>query len=737
MGGLAEAADQARARFSLDDVVPNPDVERIIRKYESRLGGQVQLEGLELPSDEVFSREYITFREEALSAGVSFYERTAASASRLFRVRLSPEDQESLQQSITLAHLNLEPGMAASFAALIAFLSLFSSLILGLLLFLLQQKVTLSVLLLPALLLISGLSLYRPLLNIPHTLAAKWRLKAGNQMVLCILYVVMYMRHTSNLEHAIKFATEHIGNPLALDLRKVFWDVEIGYYATIKESLDRYLLTWREWNMEFVEAFHLIESSLYEPSEPRRLERLEKALSVIIEGTYEKMLHFAHGLKNPITILHMLGIILPILGLIILPLAGLAVGIPWWWLAFLYNIFLPFIVYYFGTRILSARPTGYGGRNLLEEDPLYAQYGTSSLSPMVPAMLIFLLMVPFGFLPLILHATNPAFEQSLGTFGLFLDYRTSSGIEYGPFGLGAGILSLFIVLGIAFAIATYQRLRTKRLILIRERTQRLESEFSSALFQLGNRIGDGLPAEIAFGKVAENLRGTPAGLFFGQVNRNIRQGGMSIQDAIFDRQQGALFSFPSTLIESSMKVLVESARKSPQVVAQSLISISEYMERIHSVNERLQDLLADITSSMKGQITFLTPMIAGVVVGIGTMITTILGKLSTQISGLQATGGGEEVGFNLQQLVGILPPDRLIPPFYFQMVVGLYVVEIVILLTILSNTIENGFDKLTEKSRLSKNLYSSVLLYVLIAFAVMVAFSFLAGIVSNVGGLGS
>src|SRR3989338_7963362 len=105
MGGLAEAADQARARFSLDDVVPNPDVERIIRKYESRLGGQVQLEGLELPSDEVFSREYITFREEALSAGASFYERTAASASRLFRVRLSPEDQESLQQSITLAHL--------------------------------------------------------------------------------------------------------------------------------------------------------------------------------------------------------------------------------------------------------------------------------------------------------------------------------------------------------------------------------------------------------------------------------------------------------------------------------------------------------------------------------------------------------------------------------------------------------------------------------------------------------
>ena len=37
----------------------------------------------------------------------------------------------------------------------------------------------------------------------------------------------------------------------------------------------------------------------------------------MIEGTYEKMLHFAHNVKSPITVLHMLGVILPILGLII------------------------------------------------------------------------------------------------------------------------------------------------------------------------------------------------------------------------------------------------------------------------------------------------------------------------------------------------------------------------------------------------------------------------------------
>src|SRR3990167_4667671 len=93
-----------------------------------------------------------------------------------------------------------------------------------------------------------------------------------------------------------------------------------GAYETIKDSLENYLKTWEKWNREFIEAFHLIESSLYEPSESRRLDSLDKALSVMLSETYEKMLHYAHNLQSPVTMLHMLGVILPILGLVILPM---------------------------------------------------------------------------------------------------------------------------------------------------------------------------------------------------------------------------------------------------------------------------------------------------------------------------------------------------------------------------------------------------------------------------------
>src|SRR3989344_1182007 len=111
-------------------------------------------------------------------------------------------------------------------------------------------------------------------------------------MVPAILYIVIYMKHTSNFEKAVSFASEHLQPPLALDFKKIFWDVEVGRFSTIKASIDNYLESWKDYSMEFIEAFHLIESSLFEPSEDRRIEVLEKSLQVILDGVYDKMLKY-------------------------------------------------------------------------------------------------------------------------------------------------------------------------------------------------------------------------------------------------------------------------------------------------------------------------------------------------------------------------------------------------------------------------------------------------------------
>ena len=68
-----------------------------------------------------------------------------------------------------------------------------------------------------------------------------------------------------------------------------------------------------------------------------------------------------------------------------------------------------------------------------------------------------------------------------------------------------------------------------------------------------------------------------------------------------------------------------------------------------------------------------------------------------------------------------------IPTYYLQIVVGLYVVQIIYILTILTNGIENGDDKLAERYSLGQNLIKSTVLYAGVATAIILIFNILAG----------
>ena len=703
----------------------------IYKKHlEKELGAK-----LEEPSTKSTTKEYKEFKAEFLPKQLTLYEKLCNLSERLLKIKPDAKKAEILQEAIDITHLEISPAGALSFSFLIP---LIGAVIGSLLAFLIFQSAFFVFLFV-----IGALSMIKPLAKVPEFIANNWRLKASNQMVLCIFYVVTYMRHTSNLEKAIEFASQHLAPPLSLDLKKVLWDVETEKYSSAKESLDIYLDTWKKWNLEFIESFHLIESSLYEGDEARRLNALDKALDVILDETYEKMLHYAHNLQNPITMLHMLGIILPILGLVILPLVvSFMENVRWYHLAVIYNVILTVVVYYLGKNILSRRPTGYGDTDIAEENPELKKYRNIlikignqevQITPLIVSVIVGVALFLIGLSPLLLHAIGvPDFgvggedlTTSCKQKYCFMEYRTSpkSGQEIGPYGLGAAIASLFIPLSFGVAIGLYYRLKSKNIIKIREKAKQLELEFANALFQLGNRLGDNLPVEIAVGKVASTMEGTVSGSFFQLVSLNIRRLGMSIEKAIFDPLHGALVSFPSNLIESSMKVLTQAIKKGPLIAAQALTNVARYIKEIHKVNERLRDLMADIIASMHSQIKFLTPAIAGVVIGITSMITAILGKLTVQLGQISGSVGTESAGVP----AGLLIFGDGIPTYYFQLIVGIYVVQITFILTVIANGIENGSDKLNERFQLGNNLIRSTILYVFISGAVMLLFNIIAG----------
>ena len=725
-------------------------IQQISQKYKERLERSLDSESPkynpngepegtsqeELPT-RVETREYEQFKQETLPPAFTIYETWANACEKFLKVQPSKNRAEVLQEAIDRCHLSITPAGAASFAMVVPLIIMLMG---GLGSYFLFQSTFLL-----GFFILLGLGVMGPLGKIPLFLATKWRMRSSQQMVISIFYVVTFMRHTSNLEKGIQFASEHLSPPLSLDFKRILWDVETEKFPTVQESLDNYLEQWRETNMEFVEAFHLVESSLYEGSEDRRLEILDKSLDVILEGTYEKMLHFAQNLKSPINTLNMLGVILPILGLVILPLVvSFAGNVSWYQISAIYNIGLPLGVYFLGRNILLTRPSGAGGSGAgtekiqLENKKTIRINGVDiSFGAVGLALLVGLSLCLLGLSPVIIHAVDPDFEVSLLTEDGFrvvtgesarasyklMDYQrdTETDKEKGPFGLGASLLSIFFPLGLGLGFATYFRMKSKDVIKLREESRKLEVEFASALFQLGNRLSDGFPAELVFGKVASLMQGTVSGRFFSIVDTNIRRMGMSVDEAIFNPKTGAINNYPSSLIESSMKVLMQSIRKGPTIAAKAMANVARYVKEIHQVNERLKDLMAEIISSISSQIHFLAPVIAGIVVGIASMITTILGRLGKQMEDM-ASMAGSGGGAGIMEMFGLG-----IPAFYFQIVVGLYVVQLSYILTILKNGIENGDDKVGECFELGKNMTSTVLLYSVVTAAVMLIFNIIAG----------
>lgn len=713
--------------------MPKLSTKQILEKYSRKLESEIETSAQIPESEQEFSQEYIKFKQEMIPE-LSKYERWCKALGNIIKIKVSEKDRAKIQHYLDIAHLDITPEQTLTLSIISMLGIFFATILTAVAIYFINGTIQT---LLGFLGFIASMFIFYHTYTMPKRLANIWRLKASSQMVPAILYMVVYMKHTSNLEHAIRFTSEHLEGPLALDFKKVFYDVEIGKFPTIKQSLDFYLESWRDYAPEFIESYHLIESSLYEPSETRRIQILEKALQVILDGVYEKMLKYTREIRSPLTNIYMLGIILPTLGLALLPLASTLLGglIKWYHLFVIFNILIPFFVFYMVSSALLKRPGGYGETSIIELNPEYQKF--KSKKPWLIALLIAFPILLLGLLPFILQiplitsSLNLQSDYTLDIGISFLDntklfdFKTTEDKTTGPFSPIAVILSLFVPASIALFFALSYKKKTLSLIKAREDTKALEEEFTNSIFQLGNRLGDGVPAEIAFSRVAESTQGQKTHDFFSLVNQNIQQGGMSLESAIFNKKRGAIIFYPSSLIATSMKILAQSIKKGLEVAARSLMSISDYVKNINKINQRLRDLLAEIVSDMKSNMTFLAPLLSGIVVGLATMITLILNKLQT----LQEQLGTAETALgSFANILNIFELTEMIPPYFIQVSIGIYIIQIIFILTSALVTVDSGKDELKEKYELSKNLLRGTTLYFATALISVLALTLLASI---------
>ncbi len=238
--------------------------------------------------------------------------------------------------------------------------------------------------------------------NYPLEAAREEQVKALTYVPEIMGYMIMSMKLVPNLEKAVEFAAERGRGKIADDFKKLLWDLELGVYNTLSEGLDELALKWGKFSQEFKESIMAVRSSVLEDTEAKRNELLDKTMESLLESVKNRMEDYARSLSQPSTGLFYLGVLLPLILIIILPVgsafSGQALARPEI-LIFVYNIALPIAALVLAKIILKNRPPTYEPPRIPDDYPGLPKKGTAVIggAPVSIAMLVvFVLVLGFG-----------------------------------------------------------------------------------------------------------------------------------------------------------------------------------------------------------------------------------------------------------------------------------------------------------------------------------------------------
>ena len=219
-------------------------------------------------------------------------------------------------------------------------------------------------------------------------------------------YIVMSMKLVPNLEHAVLFAARNSERPLAKDLKKLIWDLNLRIYSSMDDALLSFADLWGRNSEYFKRSLHLIKSSTAEPDEAQRIITLNRALDISLEGTENLMDSYAAKLKTPSYVLYSIFILIPLALVALLP-AVTVVGMKpkTMDLILLYDLIFPLLAAVYSEYILLQRPVAFIPKPIPDTHPDLSDIRQKKRFAVILSVLVFFLIAPSGYF--LLFIGNP------------------------------------------------------------------------------------------------------------------------------------------------------------------------------------------------------------------------------------------------------------------------------------------------------------------------------------------
>jgi len=168
--------------------------------------------------------------------------------------------------------------------------------------------------------------------------------------------------------------------------------------------------------------------------------------------------------------------------------------------------------------------------------------------------------------------------------------------------------------------------------------------------------------------------------------------------------------------------------------SKSMITISNYLKDSHSVDEDLKDMLGETTSTMSIQAMLLAPLSSAIVVSLYAVVIKVIvlleGKVESIYGGMASYGALGDVGSGM--FGSVLQMNNMIPIHVFQLIVSIYMIEVVGILAIILSVINNGDEETMKRLSLGKTVMLAFSIY---AVVTLITYTLMGSLMPSLAGL--
>ncbi|MGC9132968.1 MAG: hypothetical protein ACP5GJ_01000 [Nanopusillaceae archaeon] len=540
------------------------------------------------------------------------------------------------------------------------------------------------------------------------------KIQATSEIVWIILYLSLYIKRNPNLEGAIQYVAYYMKGVIADDFKKLIYDLETNRFKDIESAIQFYQYRWFYLSPDFVYAMTHLINIKYKNSVEEINKLVDRILNWILKKSLERSQNYVDELKQPATVIVSFLVMMPLISLIILPILSIFLlnTVSFYFIAFSYIIILPVITFLFIQNLLSRNPFAFSVPDLSLSKDLPSPGKFKIGNKEIPAIIVSIILGSIAILG-IYHLIALSLKILFLPQGDLSDYLN---IVYQDRALIYSFLTLMLPLGLGLGIGSYYYLVSFQKVKRINQIEEIENEFPIVTYEFASLLEDGYPMEAVIQKTYDNYKIIKSSgvmeRFLKITLYNLRKG-YDLVTSIFDRKIGSLNYYPSKLIGETMQLIVLSLPKGPQVLSQITYNISYNLENVMNIRYNVRKILNEIVNMLDITSRDLIPFISSLVTVFNNAIVSILFAIAyffQMISQSLGIGGS----FSLYNfIVNTFNLYNLIPPTYFEAIIGIFFIEYVAITSFMTAGIKYGFDSTMISYYVGRNLITGTIFYVI------------------------